>query len=606
MEYIIFFIVVIINSIFITIKLKNRIEINIPISIMSMIIIVYVFGLFNKLVYGVLLLAIISGINFIYDIYYLIKYRKEIEIKKVFITPGIVIYILLGIIFIIFNKGIVFREYDEFSHWGLIVKNMFEFGNFGTDNTIIQYSEYPPFIPIFQYILLMIKNVYSEDTIIIGLNLLYISFCIPLFKNIKWDKSLIKTIIIIPIILLIPVLFYMDFYTTLFIDGLLGVLFAYTICSWFMQKGKERYIATVLGLIALILTKSVGIVFALCVALIILISEIFSKNENRKKDIINIIILTLLTLSVYATWQIKIKVDNAQEKWNVSEVNITNIVKVIKGEGEYYQKTTIKKFIDEVFLNDGSITFLNMNVIKLLIFFIAIDIGIYILLRNNERRKQLIIISISLLLFWIIYIISILLIYLFIFTPEEAMILACFSRYVSTIPLAMILIDIAFLIENYKKSKWKIKYILLTLCVLLTCVPTYEFNRNYIQNNKNKQERLYYRVQYQGISKYNNSMSLKDKVYYISNFVDEREIIIVKYEFLPFKIANENPKLTITKEEFVEKLKTENYTHVYIRKSDRILEGEFKDLFINGEIKDNTMYQIIQNEDGKILFQEMK
>lgn len=604
MEYIIFFIILIINTIFITIKLKNKIETNIAITIISMIIIVYIFGLFNQLKYGVLLLAIITSINFIYDIYYLIKNRKNIKLKDKIITPGMIVYICLGILFIIFNKGIVFREYDEFSHWGLIVKNMFYNGSFGTDS-IIGYSEYPPFVSVFQYILLNLKRAYSEDTIIIGLNLLYLSFIMPVFKNIKWNKSLINLIIIIPMIILIPILFYIDFYTTLFIDGFLSVLMAYTICSWFMQKGKEKYITTTLGFIALILTKSIGIAFVLCSAFIIIICEICNKRESRKKEIIRIIIMILVALILYATWQIKLKVDNAHEKWGVNEINISNIIEVIKGEGEYYQKTTIKKFIEEVFINDGSLTFLNMNVINLLMFFIAVDIGLYILLRNKERKKQFIIISITLLVFWGSYIVTLLLVYLFIFTPEEAMMLACFSRYISTIPLTIILTNIVFLIENYNKNRWKVQYVIVSLCVLLACVPTYEYNENYIQNNKNKQDRLDYREQYQGILKYSDSMDVNDKIYYINNFVDERDIIVVKYEFLPFNIANENSKITVTKEEFLEELRAGNYTHIYIRKTDRILEGEFKDLFINGEIKDNTMYQIIKNERVEILFQEM-
>ena len=95
MEYIIFFIILIINTIFITTKLKNKIETNIAITIISMIIIVYIFGLFNQLKYGVLLLAIITSINFIYDIYYLIKNRKNIKLKDKIITPGMIVYICL-------------------------------------------------------------------------------------------------------------------------------------------------------------------------------------------------------------------------------------------------------------------------------------------------------------------------------------------------------------------------------------------------------------------------------------------------------------------------------------------------------------------------------
>ena len=143
----------------------------------------------------------------------------------------------------------LFQEYDEFSHWGLIVKQMFNFGNFGANaESVLQYNEYPPFIGIFQYIIVTLKNAYSEDILIMGLNILYISFIIPIFQYIKWDKSLLRLLIYIPIMLFVPIFLYADFYVNLFIDGFLGCAFAYFIFSWFLyeERNKDRNISVIL------------------------------------------------------------------------------------------------------------------------------------------------------------------------------------------------------------------------------------------------------------------------------------------------------------------------------------------------------------------------
>lgn len=606
MEYVLMFILIFVNSKVITIKLKNKIETNIPIAIIGIILVVYIFGLFDKLIYGVYTVIFLTVIEFIFIIYYFVKYRKEIKIKETIFTPGILVYILLGLVCILFNKGIVFREYDEFSHWGLIVKNMFEFGNYGT-NSIIQYSEYPPFISIFQYILLILKNTYAEDTIMIGLNLLYLSFMMPLLKNIKWDKSLIKLIILVPVILIMPIIFYDSFYTTLFMDGFLSCLFSYTICSWFIYEGKEKSISVILGCIAITLTKSIGIVFAIVSIIIFLLDTIIKRKEKSllKSNVKLVLLIILFTIVINSTWQFKIVNDQAQRKWDMGNINVENIVEILQGNGEYYQKTTIKNYLQELFEMQGSLTSRNMNAINLVAVLIGFGLLIVALLKDKEQRKRFITMSIVLILFWIAYIIVQLLVYLFIFTPEEAMILACLQRYLSTIPFAIILINIFFLEERYKNSDIKSIYIAITLIVIISFLPIQTINEIYIQNDKNKQDRISYRTRYEGILKYKDVMEKDDKVYYISNFADGREIIIVRYEFLPFKIANESSKLTMTKDEFVDGLIQEGYTHIYINYADRILENKYKDLFIGGVIENKTMYKVI-NQDNKLLFSKVE
>lgn len=130
MEFILLFLLILINSIALTIKAKNRIEVNIPITIIALVLIIYLFGLFDKLLLGVKIIEMLAIILVGYITYSFIKNKKHINIKEQILTPGLFIYILLCLVFIIFNKDMLFKEYDEFSHWGLVVKQMFEFRKF--------------------------------------------------------------------------------------------------------------------------------------------------------------------------------------------------------------------------------------------------------------------------------------------------------------------------------------------------------------------------------------------------------------------------------------------------------------------------------------------
>lgn len=607
MEYIFTFIIIFINSIALTIKTKTKIEVSIPISVIGIVLAIYVFGIFNKLIYGVIAVMAITLCCMIYIIYSYIKNRKSINIKDDILTPGVVVYALLYLIFVLFNKGILFQEFDEFSHWGLIVKNMYECGNFGIGD-IIEYSEYPPFISIFQYFMLIIKRAYSEDTIIIALNILYASFIIPLLRNIKWDKSLKKLVVLIPIILLLPIMFYDNFYITLFMDGFLACMLAYVIYSWINIEEKGEKASVVLGCIAMALSKSIGIAYVIVAIIIFGLNILLTrkKGQDRKDNIKLLLIVIAGVLIFYGAWLIKLNISDANIKWNMGNISISKIKDVLSGNGEYYQKTTIKSYVNELFWGSGTLTSRKMNVINLAMFLIGFDIISYVFFIDEKSKKTFAIISIAMLIFWGICIFGLLLIFLFIFTPEEAVILACYERYLAAIPFAITIINIFMIEQNYKDKKLKTSYMFIILAIMITFVPIDTINKNYIQNKTNQQARIAYREKYTGILKYSDMIDKDAKVYYISNLVDGREITIVKYEFLPLRIGNKSSKLTMGKDEFTNILRNENYSYVFVNTRDRFLERDYKDLFENEDIEEKTMYKIIFNSNNEVLFSKVE
>lgn len=599
MEYISIYAIILINAVAITIKFKNRIEINIPISVVLIVLVIYILGLFNQLTIGVTLIIALTVVSLIYCIYSFIK-KKDIKIKEQILTPGLMVYILLGIISAIFNKDRVFCQYDDFTHWGLIVKNMFYYGNYGTDG-VIEYGEYPPFVSIFQYIILVFKRTFSEDSIIIGLNFLYFSFIMPFLKNIKWDKSILKLIVLVPSILLIPIIFYEDFYTDLFVDGFLGVLFAYIIYSWFREEKLTKMLSVGAGIIAITLTKSIGIALAIIAIIIFAIDILLAKKEFRKRNLIEILILVAILIIAIGSWKGKILIDNSNIKWNTNEITIGNIIKVLKEDGEAYQKRTLQNFKETVFTEQGTLTSRGMNTINLLMFLIASGTLTYILIKDKQLQKRFIVIQIIAIISWIIFIFGMLIMYLFIFTKEEALILACYERYALILPLGIIIIDVVFLEDKWKKVK--LSQIVLCLSLILVFMPLQTIYEMYYNNDEEKAKRIEQREPYKEILKYSDKLNEEAEIYYISNFVGEKEIALVRYEMLPIKIQNKSSKLTMTREEFIEEIINNGYTHIYINENDRVLTNQFIDLFENNEIKSKTMYKI-QKEEDKIVFLE--
>ena len=233
MGYIIFIIAILCIAMSAKEIVKTKLEVAIPISIISMILIVYIFAIFNFLKIGGIIIVFILVLSLIYNLIILIKKIKEkVIIKYVreeILTPGVCIFALLYVVNVLLNKGRLLSSWDEFSHWGLVVKNMYEFNMLGTNpETNVLFRGYPPFVAIFEWLCLFIRNAYNEGTMIVAYNLLYISLIIPVFKNVKWQMRDIKVYTIyLLLILMIPTMMYYDFYTIIYIDPILSAMFAY-------------------------------------------------------------------------------------------------------------------------------------------------------------------------------------------------------------------------------------------------------------------------------------------------------------------------------------------------------------------------------------------
>lgn len=106
MEFIILFLIILVNSIAISNILKRKIELAIPISVILITIIVYIAGLFDNLNIGVIIVEIVSLISLIYNIIKLVKdikaKKQKEELSRIFTPRTICIYSTIFIIY--YNK----------------------------------------------------------------------------------------------------------------------------------------------------------------------------------------------------------------------------------------------------------------------------------------------------------------------------------------------------------------------------------------------------------------------------------------------------------------------------------------------------------------------
>ena len=596
MEYIIMYIIIITISIFLKQILKGKIEEVIPISTIGMTLLIYIAGLSDNLkagIYAIILIFVIITIYLLIKQNRLNKKDKKIKVFKEIITPGFVIFTILYIIYVLISQNKIFTHYDEFSHWGTVVKNMYIYNDFGTNpESLILYNEYPPFSGVFEYLFLIINGNYLESTVIASSKIFYLSIIILIFRNITWktDKKLI--IIYTLGIIFLPMIFYADFYDNILVDGLEGILFAISLYSWYsIQNKKVRNIVVICLLIALGLLKLSGIGLVILALIIILIDTL--KNKRNKKEILNLLLIILLVSIFILTWFIKINISGANKKWEMENINTENIREI---ENNVAQKDIIKRFITTICF-EKILTPINLTYIECVILLGAISIIAYKIQVKVKRKKSLLY-QIGLFIGIIIYTISLLLTYLFIIPEIESVQIASYERYIGTIFLGNIIF--LFAITTNIKTKISKSKTIIILCIFTIICPFNNILARLTDDNDEIEKEILNRRYISQIVEYKGNLEQTDKIYYFSNKGSEakKKLYISRYLMMPFKIGNKEIKIE-NEEKFKSMLKEEKYTHIYLFELTENAIELYKKMFPEANIKEKTMYKI-ENNNGQL------
>lgn len=575
------------------ITLKKRIEQTIPISVVEIVLIIYLTGMLDNLKLGVQIIELMAIFQIAILLYLLIKEKETIKIKENLeriLTPGLVIYVILYIILMFINNNRIFGEHDEFTHWAVIIKNMFLYNTYGTNaQSIVEFNEYPPFTAIFQYLFLAVNKVYSEDIIITAQGMLYFSIIIPIMKNIKWDKSLKNALIIVPVIIAIPMIFFKNFYLEILVDGMLGIMFATTIFYGFEdEETKFKYLKIFTGLTMLCLTKTTGI--ALAILAVIIISIRLLKNKKSSKHEIRLltlicVIVTILTMMWY------MKVSGTKKRWDFSQY-INNESTTENAEiGRKFLKTT---FLEQC-ITDKKLTAFSMTLI-------LICTNMYIIKNNNKKdNSNLKYYSIAMLISIPIYLLMQFITYISIFDEIEAKNLDCFDRYSSTIFLAISVFQILVLNEE-KESKFNFKKMIITLTIIICMLPQenimtkYINAKSYIATEKNNRDF------YTKIKEYKNLLNSNDNVLFINSSKDDfkKVKLINQYEIMPAKIEISDRALD-SNEELQRVIKNRKCTYVYVYRIKDEEKNRIKETFESEYIANDTLYKVVDNNEGIFL-----
>lgn len=276
----------------------------------SIILLTMLFGMMGLLKYGVYLLFALGFAGLVY----------ACAVRRVRLDLPL---LLLGALFTVFLSwrffGATLRHYDDFSHWGLVVRHLLNSNRFpGPQDAYIKYQSYPLGTACFIYYVARLTTD-AECVYLIAHNLLIGIAFLPLFALVRRRKRLLYP-------LLAAVFFVLFSYScqdaNLLVDVMQtfwGIGIAAAIVAE-RNDYRRAFLSAMPAMIAVAYVKNSGLFFALCGS-VMLIAVARRTNALSKR---RLRLALLLPIVAYIAWMLYIRLHFPRAFYTTHAVSLIN------------------------------------------------------------------------------------------------------------------------------------------------------------------------------------------------------------------------------------------------------------------------------------------
>ena len=425
-------------------KTKIRLEF-IPIIIFSSIIcIIYLTGLLTIMQYMAYAIFLFGLGLFVF---FLIKKQLQTIFNKSNLTIGSIFIFLAFCYFAIILRDAKLIEYDNFSHWGLVVKHMLVFNSMPNSTSNISYITYPLGSSLFIYYVCRIIGA-TEGKMMIAQNILMLACIFPLFGTIKNKKS--YYIAIITACASIYMIIENVGLDNLLVDTLLPLvgLAATAIIFYYRNDVRKASILALPVMITTLLIKESGIFFVIINCLFLLYIA-FKANKiaiNKREKAINFAyVFGIIFLTFFMLFLWKQHIDYVfQEVVSKNTMGIENFSSVF---GSKTSQDIISNFLKNLFNIKNTFT-------KTVLFYNVSVLALIIIIKPAYKKNMRGIINAIICadVLFLLYQAGILGIYLFSFgSTADAIRLAGYGRYSASIIIYNVGILVIGFIHDYER-----------------------------------------------------------------------------------------------------------------------------------------------------------
>ncbi|MDO4940332.1 MAG: hypothetical protein Q4E33_01400 [Erysipelotrichaceae bacterium] len=604
------------GSVFACTYFNKKYEEVLPISCSAIVVFSFLLGMCTLLKISTILIIVISLALYVLSIIKIVKEKNYKEVLGRIFTPGFLVYIVLAFVFLFALKGKLMDNFDEFSHWGDVVRAMTSIDDFASNKASHSiFRTYPPGMSLFQYFLqklntLLTGEVFSEWMLYFAYYTFAISFIIPICSSFSY-KRIIAPATMMAVIFLVPSCFYLNAYTSIYIDQFLSFLLCGGLIQLLWNKNHDVFFDITMYLIMsmLVLSKDVGLLFSALLGVGFVVTKVIDSNEKilSKNNIIVILITLVAVFAPKLLWNLNCSINDAEGLFT-GKIDLVNFIKVVLGRDDTYRTKVFKNYITH-FVTGGyvpgglgiEINYACLTLITITALCIITRIAIrkcFVNKKNAFTAEFVMLISL------ITFIFGMCIVYMYKFSEDEALGLASLQRYINIVYLASwfyisaSVVKIADEIINNEKMICAILVCFMALCAPLELIFPF-LNRSYVRMSNE------FRESYNDIiNKTLKYVDEDDRVYFISQNSEGTDRIVYRYAIRPAYAKNDfwtlgesryegDPySLDISVNEWIEDLK-ENYDYVTIFTLNDNFCRDFSSAFENDDhIAENCIYKV--------------
>ena len=607
---------------FFALLMKKRFEQQLPLAAGSLIAVLYVFGLSGQLKWGLYAALGCAAAALLAQAVLLIARRAEHPLQYL-LTPGTAAFALVAVWLLFSFRGYMFSEWDDFSHWGLAVKNMYLYSALpaGVPQATISYTDYPPASTLFSWLWTVLSGAFNEVDPQRALNMLMLCCLLPAMKDQEWKKPG-KAFCTFAVLFVLPLLFGAAAYRTLQVDMLIGCMALYVLYAWFVCGCDAASCAGIaVSLFVLPLVKEMGLAFALLLMVVMAADTLLEAGETRKKHARLLGVFCLATMAGSLSWKGYVHLHQVAEVWNKSRISLSAMVYLLLGQAHPDAYAILRSFAGALCAPDlwhpsqaVSISF----VCWLLLAITGSRWMVHSKAEQGRRLKRL-----YRLLFGGLtgYLAVLLCVYLFLFRTDEALNANSLDRYLASYMLPLIGFTVLFAMNRLGEGLGK-PGLHAPLCVL-TCMmfvvnPQTVLHQAVLMHEKNVQvyeQRMQELIPADILDQLNPET---DHVYYVAVRDSGERYYRAAYQFTPVSIQegmwsawpvadkkaewSDKTAVAYSPDEWMLKLRSDGFTHVYLDLIDERFVKDYACLFEStASICEEQLYRIAETGTGMML-----
>ena len=625
MGILLFFLVLTAEPFFFALFYQKKFQEMIAISGATVVLISFFCGLLGFLKESVYIIIGLTTILWIASLIRLI-WKKGFHNLSHFFNPAFGIFVLV-FIFLLFvhsgKGGRLLHLWDEFSHWGDVVKVMVNIDDLSTNPHVqLLFPSYMPGMALFQYFFQKLQiifsgAIFSDWGLYFCYHLFSCMLLLTLFTATSW-KQFFTLFFLFCCTAVIPSFLNPEYLSSIYIDGFVGVLGGVGFALLYQNERSSTTYANLLTVcIMLVLAKDVGLALAVIIGCALVVQEYVCGNKSvgiEKKRIMLIAVLTLISILLpKILWEINIRNNQARTVFR-TPIELDTLFKVLLGIDHSYRRTVRNNFLSKLISGRVVLGGISVSITYLILFLLICGVLLVIHSWHNRKDcemkigKRRNIALITMIVSLLIYTFGLLVIYLFRFDTYESVNLASFDRYMSIILdaliIALLLITIVYFQTN--KFEWKKQGLCFAMVTFLLIPPVelyrYISRESIISDNE-------VQMQYQEIVSKMNALSggHKKAVWVIAQESNGREIQPIRYGIRPcetqtgftWSLSAEESALydgdiwtcQISAEQWKKELK--NYDYVMIWKDGESFRKDYGQLFENpNSIGSEKIYRV--------------